>query len=332
MSGNKLTHYYNRTTNGFNALGTDLNEMLFSTCYSNTIQRIDQDIQRKILTPFASSGMACQNFDSIQVQIDILLQMRWELRPTVANLPKSISKKYCTDDRRSESLQQTNATWKELQKKIKEIGKRIEDTSKTQTQDEKKKAEQQAEKESKIRKLRIQQKARQRVQSFVNEFIQNSIVAPLYAERSQINQNLKSLPNGTSRFVTTKPLSISEMFYPPKDAHGKTIFSTLFQESAAKKASTLQQEKNTVEQNISTMSAAINYKNNYNDKLKILLKKLQDDLSAQESLREFSGAYSKSIINSLVPFHNTLQKTEQSMKEKTTLLQKTLNRQNVGVR
>lgn len=329
LSGNKFTQYYNRGMNGFSSLGMDLNEMFFSTCYSKTIQRIDADIQRKVLTPFVTSGVACQKFSAIQEDIDTLIQLRWALRPTVIDLPKSISQKYCQEDTRSNSLGQTAATWKKLKKKIEEISSFFDED--TRSVQEKQHDAEQEKKKRDLRKKRIQEQARRRVQSFVNEFIRSSIIAPLYAERSHINQNLRSLPNANSRFVSTTPVSVSEMFFPPKDAQGNSLWSPVFADSIRTKITNMYQEKKYIDKNITQFNDFILHEKVFTDTLNTLRKNLQDELEKQESSREFSEAYSESIINSLRPFHKTLNDAESFMTEKTKLLEKTLNRQNISV-
>jgi len=329
LSGNQFTQYYNRGMNSFSALGMEFNEMLFSSCYGKTVARIDRDIQRKILTPFATSGMACRKSSIIQGKIDTIMKLRWDLRPTVLDLPKNISAKYCKDDTRSESFQETGIMWKNLQKKMADLKQFFKEDKRTDAEKEsdKKKEEKRAEARSK----RIRQQAKNRVQSFVNDFIQQSFVAPLYAERSHINQNLRSLPNGKSRFVTAKSVPFSEMFTPPKNGKGESLWSAVFGDSVKQKATEIVEKKNYLSNSSATFNSFIATDELFQKKIRNFTAGISQQLKDQESAREYSQAYSEAIITSLKPFHATLQEAEGFLKEDTKLLEKTLNRQNIGV-
>ncbi len=278
--------------------------------------------------------MACNDFSKLQPLLNSLIEKRKKLKPRIINLSRELTKKYCKDDQRAAMLGQTAHAWVQLKKKIKMLqeffatGGDVFDES-TVDKDFQKKQD-----------YRISQAAKSRAQEFINGFIEQSIIQPMYAERSQINSNLRSLPNKNNRFVTSRPMGIGEMFNAPKDENSKDLLSSdtsksfeeeITAESIEEEVSEEILKSKEDEQDDISFNDRINTKKKLEQKIEILTTRIIKELEEQEKTREFSEAYSESIVNSFQPFHQTLRESESIMKQKTGLLEGTVSRQNVSV-
>jgi len=121
------------------------------------------------------------------------------------------------------------------------------------------------------------------------------------------------------------------MFTPPKNGKGESLWSAVFGDSVQKKAVEIVEKKNYLSNSSATFDSFIATDELFQKEIRNFTAGISQQLKEQESAREYSQAYSEAIITSLQPFHATLQEAEVFLKDDTKLLEKTLNRQNIGV-
>ncbi len=314
IGGNKMVPYYKMRMTGPKAEAQNKKENDVSRCYRKTVQRIDQDIQDKIFTPFPSSGLACEDFNTIKPFINEIM----ESRKTILSqgVPDEMKKEYCSEDSHSFSFDRTSKMWNKLYKKIRLLGDFF-------TRDEQgKKEEAVIKNDEKKRSDRIKKNAQERVDDFVNDFIEKSILDPMYAERSAIRSRLGGLPNGNSRFLTTETKTGRDIFVPE--------FASEESKKKEAEAKKLLSEKYSGISHI-TQQDIIASELHFEQELKKIQVRIQEDFEIQENAQDFTTAYSESVINSLHPFHTTLVDMEPFLKGTEKSLKTVVNRQNVTV-
>lgn len=285
-----------------------------SKCFNNAMKKSEEELAKQVKA-FASSGASCSvtEYWKAKKQLEKIVNMRNSLfsrSVTDTDFFKSYNSAYCEEDVRSKIFEETSSLWKKFKTEslylMKEM-KRLDAGSISFWSLDKKKKE------------NITARANARAQNYVKDFadsIHDEIYDPLYRSRSSVLSNLSNLPKGKSHF-TDVGYSWADSF----SKKAKEDIEKKQQEYATKKA---QHQSQFIIEEWKKLDTIKKDTNKYNADA-------QKYLQLVERYQNFDPALTDAVINSLDPFHITLQETTVLLKRQQKALHSVLNKQNVGV-
>lgn len=293
----------------------EINEL--GKTFNALAKQIDQEIHDAVIL-FSKSGSACseEKIKKAKKILKIIMNERKSLLTTIKTNEK-LSKKYLPEndeiDTRFFEFTETKKLMERFTKKTIKIKETLKNLKSKNSSNAWGKYSWSL---SKKERQAIEDRASSRAESYYNDFVsslEESIYEPMYRERSNIISSIGKLPEGRS---TTDYYSWS--------------WDDNFTEKTKKnlQESTDNYLENNTKVNILNTVEIKMYKKieadmaRYNNRLQQIMK-------AEEDFSSFDPSLSKTVIDSLAPFHQTLKETERLLGYQSKALKSVISRQKI---